>query len=77
MGNKRKSAACGRTIDRLVRRWRSQAGYWRAGAAFLLSEGHPVDAVRERAYAETLLTCARELQEANDPVRGRDDRSVP
>lgn len=68
MTNKRKSAAGGRTLDRLVRRWRSQAGYWRAGSRFLLDNGHPVDAAREGATARALLQCAYELSKANKVI---------
>ena len=70
MGNKRKLAAGGRTLDRLVRRWQSQAGYWRAGSAFLRSEGHITSAERELGRCEALLQCARELRTANAELSG-------
>jgi hypothetical protein len=55
-------------LDRLVRQWRAQAGYFRASSALLIAEENPIDSARERAYAETLLTCARDLQDASSAI---------
>ncbi len=76
MSTKRKSAAGGRTLDRLVRRWQSQAGYWRAGSAFLRSEGHMASSERELGRCEALLQCARELRQANKEMDQSDPSGI-
>jgi len=63
MGTKRKSAAGGRALERLVRRWRSQAACELKWAREYQERGLEGNAHRHAGAYNTRMECLRELLE--------------